>query len=293
MMPAMQTLALLLIIFSAFMHALWNLLVKQSRDKTVFIWWMFLSSGSLMTLMTLGSGLLPPLSFRLLFLAAGGAVCFVLYHWLGGFAYRDGDLSVTYPLAQTAMLYVPIWGVLILGEKLSLVGIAGILLIALGAYCIQLRNLSAAEFLRPFSQLGNRSVQAALLAGFTYSIGAVFDKTGVSHYSPFQFTFIMVLFMFGFMSLNLLRPCYKGRVLDEWRINPKLILLSGPVMMASFLSFRFGLQLSPVSYALPVRQVSLLIGVLIGIVFLGESFGRIRLASTLLILSGVFLVWHG
>jgi drug/metabolite transporter (DMT)-like permease len=63
--------------------------------------------------------------------------------------------------------------------------------------------------------------------------------------------------------------------------------------MASFLSFRFGLQLSPVSYALPVRQVSLVIGVLIGIVFLGESFGKIRLASTLLILSGVFLVWYG
>jgi drug/metabolite transporter (DMT)-like permease len=293
MMPAMETLALLLIVFSALMHALWNLLVKQSCDKTVFIWWMFLSSATLMALATFAFGLFPPLTSQLLGLAAGGAVCFVLYHWLGGFAYRDGDLSVTYPLAQTAMLYVPLWGVLILGEKLSLIGIAGIVLIALGAYCIQLRSLSAAEFLRPFSQLGNRSVQAALLAGFIYSIGAVFDKTGVNHYSPFQFTFIMVLFMFSFMSLNLLRPCYKGRVWEEWRRNPKLILWSGPVIMASFLSFRFGLQLSPVSYALPVRQVSLLIGVLIGIVFLGESFGRIRLASTTLILSGVFLVWHG
>ncbi|MFK5927038.1 MAG: hypothetical protein QM483_10450 [Desulfuromusa sp.] len=30
----METLALLLIVFSALMHALWNLLVKQSRDKT-------------------------------------------------------------------------------------------------------------------------------------------------------------------------------------------------------------------------------------------------------------------
>ena len=289
----METLALLLIIFSALMHALWNLLVKQSRDKTIFIWWMFLSSGSLMTLAALAFGLFPPFTFQLLGLTAGGAVCFVLYHWLGGFAYRDGDLSVTYPLAQTAMLYVPLWGVLILGEQLSLVGVAGIVLIALGAYCIQLRSLTAAEFLRPFSQLGNRSVQAALLAGFIYSIGAVFDKTGVSYYPPFQFTFVMVLFMFAFMSLNLLRPCYRGRVLEEWRQNPKLVLWSGPVIMASFLSFRFGLQLSPVSYALPVRQVSLLIGVLIGILFLGESFGRIRLASTTLILSGVFLVWHG
>ncbi len=289
----METLALFLIVVSAFMHALWNLLVKQSRDKTVFIWWMFFSSTTLMTLIMLVFGLFPPLSFHLLWLAAGGAVCFVLYHWLGGYAYREGDLSVTYPLAQTAMLYIPLWGVLILGEKLSFVGIAGIVLIALGAYCIQLRQLTATEMVRPFLQLGNHSVQAALLAGFIYSIGAVFDKTGVSHYSPFQFTFVMVVLMFGLMSLNILRPCYRGRVIGEWQCHPKLILWAGPVIMSSFLSFRFGLQLAPVSYALPVRQVSLLIGVLIGIVFLGESFGRIRLASTLLILSGVFLVWHG
>jgi len=293
MMLAMETLALLLIVFSALMHALWNLLVKKSHDKTVFIWWMFLSSGSLMTLITFGCGVYPPLSFHLLWLAAGGAVCFVFYHWLGGYAYREGDLSVTYPLAQTAMLYIPIWGVVILGESLTSVGIAGIVLIAIGAYCIQLRRLTLAEMVRPFSQLGSRSVQAALLAGFVYSIGAVFDKTGVNYYPPFQFTYAMVLFMFAFMSLNLLRPCYRGRIVGEWRHNPTLILLSGPVIMASFLSFRFGLQLAPVSYALPVRQVSLLIGVLIGIIFLGESFGRIRLASTMLILSGVFLVWHG
>ena len=64
-------------------------------------------------------------------------------------------------------------------------------------------------------------------------------------------------------------------------------------MLASFLSFRFGLQMSPVSYAVPVRQVSLLIGVLIGLLFLGEPFGRIRLLSSGLILLGVAFVWHG
>jgi drug/metabolite transporter (DMT)-like permease len=293
MMPAMETTALLLIIFSAFMHALWNLLVKKSHDKTVFIWWMFLCSWSMMTVMTLGLRLFPVLSVRSLVLAAAAAICFVLYHWLGGFAYREGDLSVTYPLAQTAMLYVPIWGVLFLGERLSPIGITGIMLIAMGAYCIQLRGLSLDEMIRPFRRLGNRSVQAALLAGFAYSIGAVIDKTGVDAYSAYQFTYVLVFFMLVFMSLNLLRSRYKGRVMQEWRHNPKLVFWSGPVILASFLSFRFGLQLAPVSYAVPVRQISLLIGVLIGLMFLNESFGRIRLTSTGLILMGVFLVWHG
>lgn len=95
------------------------------------------------------------------------------------------------------------------------------------------------------------------------------------------------------MSLNLLRPCYRGRVLAEWRNSRNLVLWSGPVMLGSFLTFRYGLQLAPVSYAVPLRQVSLLIGVIIGIFFLGESFGRMRLASTGLILIGVVFIWHG
>ncbi len=294
MMPAMDSFALALIVFSALMHALWNLLVKQSRDKTIFIWWMFVCSWSLMSVFMFGSGLgLPELSSRSLLLAAAAAVCFVLYHWFTGVAYRDGDLSMTYPLAQTSMLYVPFWGVMLLGENLSPLGAAGIVLIVAGAYCIQLRGLSPEEIVRPFSQLGNRSVQAALFAGFIYSIGAILDKTGVDNYSAYHFTYVLVFFMLGIMSLNLLRPGYRGRILEEWRQSRKLVLWSGPVMLASFLSFRFGLQLSPVSYAVPVRQVSLLIGVLIGLLFLGESFGRIRLTSAGMILAGVALVWHG
>lgn len=294
MMPAMNTLALSLIVFSALMHALWNLLVKKSRDKTIFIWWMFVCSWSMMNVfMAIAGSGWPELSPRSLLLAGAAAVCFVLYHWFTGVAYRDGDLSLTYPLAQTSMLYVPFWGVLLLGETLSSFGIVGILLIAAGAYCIQLRSLSPGEILRPFSQLGNRSVQSALLAGFVYSIGAVLDKTGVDQYSAYQFTYVLVFFMLGIMSLNLLRPSYRGRILAEWRQSRKLVLWSGPVMLASFLSFRYGLQLAPVSYAVPVRQVSLLIGVLIGLLFLGESFGRIRLTSAGMILVGVAFVWHG
>ena len=47
------------------------------------------------------------------------------------------------------------------------------------------------------------------------------------------------------------------------------------------------------SYAVPVRQVSLLFGVLLGILLFGEPFGRIRFFAACLILCGVFLVRLG
>jgi drug/metabolite transporter (DMT)-like permease len=289
----MSTLALLLIIISAVMHAFWNLLVKRSRDKTVFIWWMFIASGTLMNLVLPFAGPFPPVTAYLLGLVVAGAACFVLYHLFNGRAYRSGDLSLTYPLSQTSMLWVPLWGVLLLGERFSWAGIAGIALIAAGAWCVQLRALAWREVVRPLRSLSDPAVQAALAAGFIYSVGSIIDKTGVTGYDPFHFTYLLVVCMFLLMSLNLSRPRYRDRILAEWNHSRGLILASGPVMLGSFLTFRYGLKLAPVSYAVPVRQVSLLVGVLIGTLFLGEECGRIRFTAALLILAGVALIRLG
>jgi drug/metabolite transporter (DMT)-like permease len=286
----MSTLAFTLILFSALMHAFWNLLVKRSQDKTVFIWWMFVASGSLMVMALPVVGSFPLPSWRVVGLAAMGGVCFMLYHLFTGRAYRSGDLSLIYPLAQTSMFWVPVWGVLILDEKVSALGLSGIGLILLGAYSIQLRALAWNEVIRPFRNLRDPAVLAALAAGFIYSIGSVIDKTGVMLYSPFHFTFMLVAFMLLFMTLNIMRAKYRGRVVAEFRNSRGLVLISGPVIMASFISFRYGLQMAPMSYAVPVRQVSLLIGVLIGVLFLGESCGRIRFIATLFVLAGAALI---
>ncbi len=64
-------------------------------------------------------------------------------------------------------------------------------------------------------------------------------------------------------------------------------------MLGSFLTFRYGLSLAPVSYAVPVRQVNVLFGVLIGVLFLRESCGRMRVAAACLILLGVLNIHLG
>lgn len=289
----MSNLALVLIIISAVMHALWNLLVKRSRDKTVFIWWMFIASGTLMNLALPFVGPFPPVDVRIIGLVVAGGACFVLYHLLNGRAYHSGDLSLTYPLSQTSMLWVPLWGALLLGERFTPAGLAGIALIVAGAWCIQLRALAWREAVRPLRSLGEPAVQFSLAAGFIYSVGSIIDKTGVTGYDPFHFTYLLVVCMFLLMSLNLARSRYRGRILAEWRHSRGLILASGPIMMGSFVTFRYGLKLAPVSYAVPVRQVSLLIGVLIGTLFLGEECGKIRFTAALLILAGVALIRLG
>ncbi len=276
------------------MHALWNLLVKRSTHKTAFIWWMFIASAALFTLVL---PLAPepftwpePLTLAMITL---GATCFVLYHLLNGRAYECGDLSIVYPLSQTSMIWVPLWGMIVLGERLSPIGLCGILLVLVGVYAMQLRRLSFVDLFRPFKEWRNPSVRAALLAGFIYSLGSLAEKCGVRNYSPFYFTYLLVLMMLMLMTINISRMRYRLQVRDELCHKWRLILLSGPIIMASFLTFRYGLNLSPMSYAVPVRQVSIFVGVLIGVLFLRESFGRIRLISAFLIFLGAIVICFG
>jgi drug/metabolite transporter (DMT)-like permease len=281
----------MLIVASGIMHAIYNLLIKRSRNKTVFIWWMFVCSTVLFSLvLPFLPGHLPPPDRNIFFLCLAGASCFVLYHLLLGRAYKAGDLSQTYPLSQTSLLYVPLWGVWLLGEQLSMTGVAGIFCVAGGAYLLQIRSLSLHGLLRPFTGIVDPSVQPALLAGFVYSLGAIIDKSGVNRYHPIYFTYLLTVSMLALMTINLLRSRYRANILREWQENHLLILASGPIIMGSFLSFRYGLSLAPMSYAVSVRQVSVLVGVLIGVLFLGESCGRIRFTAALMILAGVGLI---
>jgi drug/metabolite transporter (DMT)-like permease len=290
----MSNLAFTLIVISAVMHAIWNLLVKRSCHKTVFIWWMFVASFGLFTATI---PFLPEVfhwpGTETLLMVGIGAVCYVLYHLLNGRAYQDGDLSIVYPLTQTSMIYVPIWGVMLLGERLSVTGVSGILLVILGTFSVQMQRISFLELARPFRDLKSASVRASLSAGFIYSIGSIAEKTGVRLYPPLYFTYFLVFSMLLLMTINLCRSKYRPLIGAEFRANWQAILISGPVVMASFLTFRYGLNLSPVGYAVPVRQVSIMVGVLIGILFLREAFGKIRLWSALLILAGAVLIRFG
>src|SRR6185369_2078484 len=114
-----------------------------------------------------------------------------------------------------------------------------------GAYLLQMRQLTLAELIRPFGSLIDYSVMAALAAGFVYSLGAIIDKSGVTCYSPVYFTYILVVCMLSIMTVNLLRPRYHEQILAEWRENRRLIVAGGPLMMGSFLTFRYGLALAP------------------------------------------------
>jgi hypothetical protein len=188
----MSDLAFFLIVFSAFMHALWNLLVKSSVDKTVFIWWMFVSSGLLLnvTLLFLPGSPFPVPDLRILLL---GRCRWRLFHALSPLQRpRLPRWRYVFDLSAGTDLHAlrAGLGVCCFSANVSLPFglLGGILLIAAGAYSIQLRRLDPERGAAPLSQSRRATgASAALSAGFIYSVGAVIDKIGVMTLSSLSF----------------------------------------------------------------------------------------------------------
>src|SRR5687768_3887390 len=125
--------ALFLVVLSAFLHASWNVAAKGSGAPAPFI---FVSDLA-------GLAILLPvfLFFRLSDLTAEVWLMVLLtgiihgvYAWSLTLAYETGDLSLVYPISRSTPAFVPFLAVPFLGERVSLMGGAGIALVMIGIW---------------------------------------------------------------------------------------------------------------------------------------------------------------
>jgi len=287
--------ALFLIAVSALFHMGWNFCVKNSTHKQIYIWWMFLTTFIIFLPVTLWHWHVWksfPLKAGLACLGAG--FMYFLYQICTSKAYQEGDLSLVYPLSNLTPLFVPLWAVVFLHERLSWLGIIGILLTSLGAVLIQ---YDAETFFFSYTKNKNkRPVLWALSASFFASIGSVLDKAGVERLSEpliYPYISLMVLFMLGFLT-----------VWVWWRFSPKdifmgfkaqsaYVLLGGLMLAGSFLFFRYGIKICPISYAVAIRRASIILSVWLGAFILKESHVFVRTLASVVIILGLILLKMG
>jgi drug/metabolite transporter (DMT)-like permease len=286
--------ALLLILVSAAMHAGWNLILKTSRHKLAFNVFMHGSAIAIFSAYWIARyGTIPLPHGPVLYLTLAGGFFFSLYHMCLTAAYERIDVSLAYPLTTTGPLYIPLWAYIFLGERLSVLGIAGIFVVTLGAYILQVREISWVGLSFPLRNLRLPGVLLALSAGVFYSVGAIVDKRGVTVADVFLYTYYLDIVLFLFLLANVCLTTSRIHMMEEVKAHWVRGLLAGLVLFASFITYRIGLQMAKVSYATSVRQASAVIGVLGGILFFRERFGRIRLLGAALIAAGVACIRLG
>lgn len=284
----MPTEAFAWILFSAVMHAGWNLVLKTTRHKLEFNVFMH---GSAITVFSaywiIAHGGIPFPSGDVLVYTLAGGFFFSLYHVCLTAAYERIDVSLAYPLTTTGPLYIPLWAGIFLGERLSFLGAVGIVVTFLGAYMLQMRELSWAGLSQPLRSFRAPGVLLALSAGAFYSFGAVVDKRGVTVADVYLYTYYLDVMLFLFLLANVLTTRSKVHFREEIRANWLRGIAAGGILFASFITYRIGLRMAHVSYAVSVRQVSAVFGVLGGIFLFRERFGRVRLLGAVLLAAGV------
>lgn len=286
----MEIISLVLVIASAFIHAFWNMLAKKGLDTLSFLWWSlvfgFVIYSFFFFTFAYDQTPIPSQGFIFILLSA---IFHAMYFTSLGVAYARGDLSLVYPIARSAPIFVLVAAILFLGESLSLPGILGILIVVFGAYIIGFPTFSATHFVRPIRLLKDRSYQLAWLTALIISLYSVNDKLGVRYVHPFVYLYLVhMLTCILFSSYVLIKK--KGTLFRELSKNTWPIIIGSIMIPSSYLLILYAMTVENVSYIVAVRQLSIVFAVLLGNLLLKEGHGLIRFLASLCIFSGVFLI---
>lgn len=287
----MTALALGLVLISALAHSTWNLLLKRSEEKQIFLWWLLVTASILMVPVGVVLFWLHPFGHPGWAFVLSTIALHIMYFWLLGRSYTLGDLSLVYPIARGfGPMLVPALAVIILGESIANLAIAGIVAIVFGIYTISWWGNFSNVFRDPLELLRNRGTRYAILTGLTIAAYAIVDKRGVSHVEPFLYMYFMILGSALGLAPYIFRKWGVAAVGQVLRTN------SGPIVVAGLLTFlAYGLvltafTLSRVSYVAPAREVGIVVGVLMGVFLLKEPFGGGRLLGSSFIVAGLLLI---
>lgn len=304
----MTPVALALALASAVTHAIWNLMVKRaglSANTPAIAWLLFAVSVLLFA------------PVAIWYVATGRAVLTMeMVPWIAGSAalhtvaflmllraYRSGDLSVVYPLARgTGPLVVTLLCVALLGEPATVASVSGAILIALGIVVLRglpLMPAGAAAAARPATTAGIASLPApalphaagqAILLGILIAAYTLWDKhvVGPLGLAPFVLECLLSLAMAALATPLVARQASTIRA--TLRAHSGLLVVVALLSSFFYVLFLTALATSPASRVAPARELSILIGALLGTKILGERDAPRRLPAALMMSAGVILL---
>ncbi len=278
--------AIALVLLSALLHAVWNFFNKGSADR----WAFFVAQGVLtvffyapLVVSYWPAAGIDPMGW--LWIAAS-AVTHAAYAVYLLKSYDAGDLSVAYPLSRTAPVLVAAWDILTARGQLTAGGVLGAMLAGLGAVTLQLPALRARG---GRAVLGESVTRYALLTAVFIAVFTIVDKQGVTHVPPFIYLYLLSTGEFSMIAVRLGRGALP-RAAREVCTNTRAVLFTALLGPFSYLLILWVLATAPASYVLGLRQTSIVFGVLLGRIFLGEGETRYRFAGAAIITAGSVLI---
>ena len=270
------------VLAAAACHAVWNALLKVKLPPLLAI-----------SLISVGCGIivLPLLPFVGLprveawpYIAGSLAVHLVYYTALAE-AYKTGDLGLVYPIARgSAPLMTAVGAYLIADQNLGPMGWLGVAVLASGVLVLSMKGGTAAN------PRNMRSIGFAFLTALSITTYTLIDAFGAraagsAHsYAGWLFAIDGVMMLiFGLIK-------FPAAFMAGFRSDWKMVLGGGVLSSGAYWTAIWAMTVAPIALVAALRETSVLIAAVIGIVFLREPVVAARIIAAGLVVVGMMLI---
>lgn len=282
----MNTTILLLVSIAALMHASWNFVARKYSGDFIILWLgvvvgaFFLLPVALGTLIYEG-GLSATATKGFLYVLASGVI-HAIYFALLSRAYQAGEISLVYPVARgSGIALTAVFATFLFSEQMSWHGALGIIIILLG-----ILGLGGMHLFHPQNK---KAFLLALAVGGSITTYSLIDKIGVRYLNPFIYISVM-FFLTALFWLPRVLQKHTQRIKEIKKQSIVHILIIGIGSILTYLLILFAFQLGQVNYIVALRESSIVIGALMGIIFLNERFSISKIVAILVILLGLIII---
>lgn len=295
----MSNLAIVLILMSALFHATWNLIAKRtSPTATFFLIANFTGVWIFFPWIILYPGIVYAIPARIWAFLILTGLFQSLYCIALAASYRHGDLSISYPIARSLpVILVPLAAVLLgRGKLLGMLFVGGTALVLAGGTLILLNEIRS---------LKERFV---LMSALPMALCAALGTSGYSLVDDHALRIIRTTLgtVYSTIPLTLVYAFLEGLACAIWigifilvtgrRSGETRVPLGWAAGAGVLMCLTYGMVLLAMAYAREVslivafRQVSILVGALMGIAFLRESADVAKILGLIVLFSGLVAV---
>lgn len=277
---SIESVAVVLVLTSAFMHAGWNTVVKAGSSRFLSLA-LVDSTAFVLCLAALPLVAAPPPTVWIYVLLS--VVLNTFYRLFLIKAYDVGDFGQAYPIVRgVPPILVALFSAVFFDEHLTPQALLGVILISAGIISLTFVRRVTADMVLP--------VAMAALAGLFIAGYTIVDAKGVRA-SDSALQFIVYLTVFQSIPIPLLAIVRdKSGFVEQVRRHWPTGVLGGVFYLAAYGIVLYAFSVLAVAKVSALRETSVVIAAIIAAVFFREGFGARRIVSAAIILGGIICI---
>ena len=269
------------VILAAFLHAVWNAMVKKEDDKYISLTAVVLGHIPISIVVIFFTPTISVQGLPYIFISA---IFLTGYEWCLLSAYRLEDYTKVYPIARgTAPIFIVIFSLLLFNVSILKFELVGILVISFGIIILGFQNIKT---FKNYSAMAYALGTGLFISGYSITDGF----GGRLSDSPLNYTsWLMILNAIIF--LILLRMMKKPKVVKKvFNKGKKILFVGGTLSYIVYATIIWAFTKSSIPTVAALRETSIIFALLIGTFFLREKFTPLKTTAVLTIFFGVVLL---